>query len=75
MAKSIHVSRQVYAKIFVHAAKYFDCPLMGFLVGSIDKTNGTYTVHDVLSVSHAHPAGPIFDMAADLVSFLNSCYL
>lgn len=63
--KQVIISRQAYGKIFLHAAKYFDGVVLGYIVGqqSEDKVDVT----DVLSVCHSNPAGPILDIAGDLV--------
>lgn len=65
MATSVQVSRQAYGKIFLHAAKYFDSLLIGFVIGH--KTDGKLTVTDILPVSHTNPAGPILEIAGDVV--------
>ena len=66
MASSVTVSRQACGKIFLHAAKYFESQLIGYLIGS--EVNGQLTVSDVLSVCHTNPAGPILELAGDVVS-------
>lgn len=66
MASSVTVSRQACGKIFLHAAKYFESQLIGFVVGS--EVNGQLVVLDVLSVCHTNPAGPILELAGDVVS-------
>jgi hypothetical protein len=65
MATSVQVSRQAYGKIFLHAAKYFDSLLIGFVIGH--KIDGKLTVTDVVPVSHSNPAGPILEIAGDVV--------
>ena len=66
MASSLTVSRQACGKIFLHAAKYFESQLIGYVIGS--EVNGQLTVSDVLSVCHTNPAGPILELAGDVVS-------
>jgi len=65
MASSVSVSRQACGKIFLHAAKYFDSQLIGYVIGS--DVNGQLVVSDVLSVCHTNPAGPILELAGDVV--------
>lgn len=66
MAKSIKISRQAYGKIFLHVAKYFDCPIIGYVVGH--ETGGSTIFSDVLPVCHSNPAGPIMEISGDVVS-------
>lgn len=53
---SLSLSRDVYAKIYLHAAKHFDCPVMGYLIGgriidsSATSTEGATAVEDAPSV-------------------------
>jgi hypothetical protein len=66
MTKTVALSRLAYGKIFLHAAKYFDGVLIGFLVGR--KEGEGARVADVFPVCHSNPAGPILDIAGDTVS-------
>ena len=66
MTKTVTLSRLAYGKIFLHAAKYFDGVLIGFLVGR--KEGEGALVADVFPVCHSNPAGPILDIAGDTVS-------
>ena len=51
-----------YVKIFLHAAKYPDKAIGGFVIGSL--TDSSATITDVLPIYHDTPAGPILDNAA-----------
>ena len=67
MSKQVVISRQSYGKIFLHSAKYIDGLLIGYLIGNV--TAGNINITDVLPVCHSNPAGPILDMAGDVVSY------
>jgi len=60
----VRISRQAYAKVFLHAAKYFDCPLLGYIIGR--EVGDTVEVLDVLPVCHSNPAGPVLELAGDV---------
>ena len=66
MSKTLKVSRQVYGKIFLHAAKHFESPLLGYIIGS--ESGAHMIISDVLPICHSNPAGPILDMSGDVVS-------
>jgi hypothetical protein len=66
MVKTVRLSRQAYAKVFLHAAKHFDCPLLGYLIGTVSKDSKTVEVADVLPVCHSNPAGPVLEIAGDV---------
>jgi hypothetical protein len=68
MAEEITLSRQAYGKIFLHAAKYFDGVVIGYLLGQ--RGSAGTKIADVLPVCHANPAGPILDIAGDVVRIL-----
>lgn len=68
MSKSLKVSRQAYGKIFLHVAKYFDCPILGYVVGH--ESDGQTTISDVLPVCHSNPAGPVMEISGDVVGSL-----
>ena len=58
----------------LHAAKYFDCHVGGYLVGTVVEEeasadrNRTVNISDVIPLVHGYPVGPIFDIGADLLN-------
>ena len=54
------------ARFVLHAAKNFESQLIGYVIGS--EVKGQLTVPDVPSVCHTNPAGPILELAGDVVS-------
>ena len=66
---SCSFSIESYCKIILHADKYSTLSVCGLLMGTIDVSKPSICiVTDCVPVCHYSPAGPIFDMAADLVS-------
>jgi len=114
---SLSLSREVYAKIYLHAAKHFDCPVMGYLIGgrivsssggsgpsvpsvsdqtvllasgtdvgpvedapsvvlasptcggsrAIRSNSSRIFVSDMLPIGHSYPAGPMLQIAGEIV--------
>ena len=58
----------------LHAAKYFDCHVGGYLVGTVVEEeasadrNRTVNISDVIPLVHGYPVGPIFDIGTDLLN-------
>lgn len=68
MPKAVKLSTTAYGKIFLHVAKYFDCPVLGFVIGT--ETDEQVDVVDVLTVCHSVPAGPILEIAGNLADHI-----
>jgi hypothetical protein len=63
---SLSLSREVYAKIYLHAAKHFDCPVMGYLIGGrIDSSSsggsGPSVPEQTVLLASATDVGPVED--------------
>ena len=68
---SCSFSVEAYGKIVLHAAKYPTNSICGLLMGVADvNIPAMCTVTDSIPVCHNAPAGPIFDLTADVVSFV-----
>ncbi len=52
----------------LHVAKYFDCHVGGYLVGTVDRDEDRKTtvhISDAIPLLHSQPVGPIFEIGAD----------
>jgi hypothetical protein len=62
---SVKVHGIAYSKIFLHAAKNPSCSVGGYLIGALK--GNEYDIVDAVPVCHGNPAGPIFEISADMV--------
>eukprot|EP01033_Poteriospumella_lacustris_P014360 gene14360-10259_t len=63
-SRKIRISDEAYLMIGLHASKYPENPVLGYLIGS--EANDQFDVSDIFPVSHSVPAGPILEISAEL---------
>ncbi len=66
MSKSVKVTTEPYLLIALHAAKYSDHNIFGYLLGT--EVGNVTNVTAVLPVCHNAPAGPILEISGQVVS-------
>ncbi len=66
MSKSVKVTTEPYLLIALHAAKYSDHNIFGYLLGT--EVGNVTNITAVLPVGHNAPAGPILEISGQVVS-------
>ena len=64
--RKVRLPTEVYVEIGLHAAKYFHHPVIGYIIGT-QGDGHVITVTDVLPIGHSVPAGPILEIAGEIV--------
>lgn len=71
MSKSVKFTTESYLLVALHAAKYSDNHILGYLLGS--ESGNVTTVSAVLPIGHSAPAGPILEIAGQVVRRQLAC--
>ncbi len=65
MSKTVKFTTEAYLLVALHGAKYSDHHIFGYLLGT--EHGNVITISTVLPVGHSAPAGPILEIAGQVV--------
>lgn len=64
--RKVRLPTEVYVAIGLHAAKYFHHSVVGYIIGT-EGEGHVVTVTDIIPIGHSVPAGPILEIAGEIV--------
>lgn len=63
--KKVRLTAEIYSVIGLHAAKYFDHAVLGYIIGT--ENGNQFDITDIIPIAHSVPAGATLEIIGQIV--------